>query len=743
MNLIIAANKSCINKTNPQETAKGWKHYEPDIPWLMGWVKSGYGWCACHFVGRHRKGDNVAWKKGTNIVVVDVDGDTTLDEFWETRTAKSWCAATYTTSSHTQGEHRFRALFPLAKMLHSASEHRSAYWLIVNQLCPELDISGIKDNCGEKAERLWYGNTNTEVRLNSQAEVPDFLLNDISAEDEQSFNENSEATEDDIKRCQWLLENFLRPSEDGEYETYYTPVMAACSSVGARLADSWVCWVDRGHHGQKEANRSTSKWRGLGTHFAKLYKLAKEQDPDWKHKLPKELQWSFQGAQKGYAVNEPTPDYSKTPTLDHLNGDPSSVIPDCPPDIDVDKTKISNDMDKKVREERENVSHVRRLFINLRFNILTEQIEYDDNKGKSCVIEGRRFDVMTTELAIEHAIHIRKEPLISAVTYVALQNSYCPIERYLQHCERNSTPHESWDNVGVEFLGNDHPLAKMALQRLMIGAVARAFNPGCSMSWLPILIGKQGAGKSQFARQLAPDHLFAEISTPLEKLSNEPARLHNSWIIELPEIDYQFKTKNIEPFKNLITTRVDETRKPYARDPEKLYRKFVFIGTTNQSSLLVDSTGNRRFVPLEIGSGHIVPWQRLQNERDALWAAAIRDYRNGKPYEFTSGEIEKIAIYIKQFADPDPWEEMIYESLRNKDEVEVNEILLNTLGYQNMTDKMSRRETKRIIDVLQSLGWRKLRTNRKNKVTNKMESKRLWLRPENDPIDDSHINYDF
>ena len=277
----------------------------------------------------------------------------------------------------------------------------------------------------------------------------------------------------------------------------------------------------------------------------------------------------------------------------------------------------------------------------------------------------------------------------------------------------------------------------------MVGAVARAFNPGCSMSWLPILIGKQGAGKSQFARQLAPDHLFAEISTPLEKLSNEPARLHNSWIIELPEIDYQFKTKNIEPFKNLITTRVDETRKPYARDPEKLYRKFVFIGTTNQSSLLVDSTGNRRFVPLEIGSGHIVPWQRLQNERDALWAAAIRDYRNGKPYEFTSGEIEKIAIYIKQFADPDPWEEMIYESLRDKKEVEVNDILLNTLGYQNMTDKMSRRETKRIIDVLQSLGWRKLRTNRKNKVTNKMESKRLWLRPENDPIDDSHINYDF
>lgn len=710
----------------------------------MGWVSKGYGWCACHFVDRHRKGDNIDWKKGTSVIVLDFDGDTKLQDFWETHTAQNWCAATYTSHSHSRTEHRFRALFPLAKRLHSAAEHRSAYWLVVNQLAPELGLSELKDNCGQKAERLWYGNTNTKTQVNEGAVIPEFLLNDICAEDEQSFKEDSDATEDDIKRCQWLLENFLRPSEDGEYETYYTPVMAACSSVGERLAESWVCWVDKGHHGRKEANRSTNKWRGLGTHFAKLYKLAKEQDPDWKQKLPKDLQWSSQSAQKGYAASEPAPDYSKAESIgDMFIVTPAAVVTETPEDIDVDLAKITTDMDKKVKEERNNVFHVKRLLKNLRLNTLTDQIEYDTKDGKVSKIEGRRFDVMTTEFAIEHDIYIRKEPLISAVTYVAMNNRYCPIKAYLQHCERYASPHPSWDNVGTEFLGNDHPMAKKALQRLMIGAVARAFNPGCSMSWLPILIGKQGAGKSQFARQLAPDHLFSEISTPLEKLSAEPARLHNSWIIELPEIDFQFKTKNIEPFKNLITTRVDETRKPYARDPEKLYRKFVFIGTTNQSSLLVDSTGNRRFVPLEIGNGHVVPWERLQNERDSLWAAAIKDYRNDKPYEFTSGEIDKIALYIKQFNDPDPWEEMIHESLRSKDEVEVNDILLNTLGYDNMKDKMSRRESKRIIDVLQSLGWRKLKTNRLNKLTGKLESKRLWVRPENDPIDDSHINYDF
>ena len=35
----------------------------------------------------------------------------------------------------------------------------------------------------------------------------------------------------------------LRPSEDGEYEDYYVPVMAACAGMGQVLFDDWVDWV--------------------------------------------------------------------------------------------------------------------------------------------------------------------------------------------------------------------------------------------------------------------------------------------------------------------------------------------------------------------------------------------------------------------------------------------------------------------------------------------------------------------
>ena len=127
------------------------------------------------------------------------------------------------------------------------------------------------------------------------------------------------------------------------------------------------------------------------------------------------------------------------------------------------------------------------------------------------------------------------------------------------------------------------------------------------MSWLPILVGAQGVGKSMFSRSLVPDKLFSEITTPLDTLMKEQYRLHVAWLLELPEIDNFFNVKNIENFKNLITTRTDEVRFPYASLPSKLPRRFVLIGTTNRNQFLVDSTGNRRFVPLEVGGGFQIP----------------------------------------------------------------------------------------------------------------------------------------
>jgi len=737
MKLRIAVHKDCRNKE--KQPAHGWLNIEESLTWLRGWVEAGYGWCATHFVGRHRRVDNAS---GSNLVVVDIDGDTTLDDFWNTDTARNWCVATYTTASHTESEHRFRALFPLGMQLQSTSQHRGAYWLVVNRLFADLGIETIKDNCGQKPERLWYGNTNADWMTNEGALVPEFLLTDIDYDDPTDFVA-SDVTDMDVKRCIWLLKNFLLPSEDEEYESRYVPVMAACAAIGQPVFDAWVDWVLRGHHGEKPENIQPFKWRGLGNHSgpAKLYSLAKRQNSNWSSQLPPELRFGAVGSAVGYIEFDDLPNFD-----DVINNLEVKLDPEFEPVPDASQAKRTKGRPKRsgsdaAKEREGDVTQVKEILSGLRKNELTSAIEYDNAQGRTIELEGNDLDLMTTKLACEHGVFIPEQRIKSAIQYAAGKNKYCPIRRYLDSCSAHAIPHKDWERIGEVFLGNKHQLSTLAMQRMMIGAVARAYNPGCSMSWLPILVGAQGVGKSMFSRSLVPEKLFAEVSTPLETLMKEQYRLHVAWLLELPEIDHFFQSRNIENFKNLITTRCDEVRRPYASLPERLLRRFVMIGTTNRNQFLVDSTGNRRFVPLEIGSNFLIPWKQISEERDSLWASAVQAYRAGESYEFNSGEIAQIAEYIQEFGDPDPWMEKISHYVSLKEEVTAAEVLTKALDLDPR--QQGRREARRVADVLQTLGWRRLNTSRKDPVSNKVKSVRLWIRPTDDPLTEETLLHDF
>ena len=738
MKLRIAVNKSCKNKET--QPALDWQNIEESLEWLQGWVSAGYGWCSTHFAERHRRADNAV---GSNLVVVDIDGDTTLGRFWQTDTARNWCVATYTSASHTEEENRFRALFPLGKLLESAGQHKGAYWLVVNRLVADLGFETIKDNCGQKRERLWYGNTNAVWTVNPGAEVPSFLLDDIDYEDVTDFVA-TDVSDQDIKRCQWLLSNYLAPSEDGEYESYYVPVMAACAAMGQPLFDSWVDWVLRGHHGEKPENILPFKWRGLGNYSgpAKLYSLAKKQSSNWTSQLPPELRFGAAGSAVGYTEFDELPNFDEV-----INTLETTVEPEFEPIPDASQAKKTKSGRPKksssdaAKEREDDVNKVKEILSLLRKNQLTGAIEYTDATGKTIELEGNDLDLMTTKMACEHGIFIPEMRIKSAIQYAAGKNRYCPIRRYLDSCSAHAIPHKDWNRIGEIFLGNKHNLSTLAMQRMMIGAVARAYNPGCSMSWLPILVGAQGVGKSMFSRSLVPDKLFAEVSTPLETLMKEQYRLHVAWLLELPEIDHFFQARNIENFKNLITTRCDEVRRPYASLPERLLRRFVMIGTTNRNQFLVDSTGNRRFVPLEIGANFLIPWKQIAEERDSLWASAVQAFRAGESYEFNSGEIAQIAEYIQEFGDPDPWTEKISSFCSVKEEVTAAEVLTSALDLDPR--QQGRREARRVADVLQTLNWRRLNTSRRDPVTKKVKSVRLWVRPSDDPLTEDHILNDF
>ena len=396
-----------------------------------------------------------------------------------------------------------------------------------------------------------------------------------------------------------------------------------------------------------------------------------------------------------------------------------------PADENTPTAQSSNASQRQIAERQADIAILSDVLPDLRFNELTGKMEFGPRTNPT-ILSGDDLDILTCKLAVSKNVFIPEGRIKAAVRFAAKENSYCPIRRYLLECSFSAEPFPEWDRLGEVLLGNSMPLATTALQRFFIGAVARAMEPSCSMSWIPIFIGKQGCGKSQLLRELVPKDLFAEMTVSLDVLMREIYRLHISWIIELPEVDNYFSVKNIENFKNLVTTRTDETRLPYQSLPVSLNRRFVMAGTSNRSEFLVDPTGNRRFIPLEIGEGFETPWRELPQIRNQIWKKAMQEFQNGARWEITTGELAEISSYINQFSVVDPWETLVTNFIQDKDETTTTDVLIGGLSFQPQS--VSTRESKRVASILTALGWRRLVTSRKDRSGVK-RSVRLWKRP--------------
>jgi predicted P-loop ATPase len=157
------------------------------------------------------------------------------------------------------------------------------------------------------------------------------------------------------------------------------------------------------------------------------------------------------------------------------------------------------------------------------------------------------------------------------------------------------------DTLGVE----DDPAgySRAVTRRWLVGAVKRVYEPGCKFEMVPMLTGEQGIGKSTLIRRLASPTFFNSGLRGM-KDKDDKIDLLGNWIIELGEIT-AFKRSTIEDIKQFISDQEDKYREPYGKLSVPHPRKSVFIGTTNESEFLKDSTGNRRFFPLECSAERI------------------------------------------------------------------------------------------------------------------------------------------
>ena len=254
-----------------------------------------------------------------------------------------------------------------------------------------------------------------------------------------------------------------------------------------------------------------------------------------------------------------------------------------------------------------------------------------------------------------------------------------------------------------------------AMRLFLLGAISRAFRPGCKFEIMLCLVGGQGAGKSSFFRLLAvQDDWFSD---DLKKLDDENVyrKMQGHWLIEMSEMIATANAKSIEEIKSFLSRQKETYKVPYETHPADRKRQCVFCGTSNTLDFLpLDRTGNRRFVPVmvhpELAEIHI-----LDDEPAArayliqVWAEAMEIYRSGNfKLRFSPAMNEYLKVHQRDFMPEDTKAGQIIEYLEKCSDNMVcsKQLFREALGHS--FDEPKQWEIREINDIMNNsvTGWR-------------------------------------
>ncbi len=323
-----------------------------------------------------------------------------------------------------------------------------------------------------------------------------------------------------------------------------------------------------------------------------------------------------------------------------------------------------------------------------------------------------------------YKIHNEKK-LDDALRIVFSENKYHPVKALIESIKWDGTPRIKellckW--LGVEDEAYSHEVSRL----IFAGGIHRLYNPGCKFDDMPVLIGRQGEGKSTFVRWLAmQDEFFKEV-TEIEGQKGIEA-LEGAWICEMGELLALTRAKDVEAVKSYVTRLCDSYRMPFDKRTSDHPRQCIFIGTTNKAEFLTDKTGNRRYYPVTCNnSGYDLFNNEKEIKNDILqcWAEAkyLFDLGELPPYADRS-LLDTIREHQAQAVEDDYRVGMIKSYLESKEVVCAIELWQEAIKEYG---KPGRKESNEISVIMQTFPeWEK------SKVPYRLEkygSQRCWFK---------------
>lgn len=231
--------------------------------------------------------------------------------------------------------------------------------------------------------------------------------------------------------------------------------------------------------------------------------------------------------------------------------------------------------------------------------------------------------------------------VLQGVNLEAEKQSFNPLADYLMKLEWDGRKRS--DRILIDYLGaEDTEYVRVVTRKVLVAAVARVLSPGCKFDNMVILVGQQGLGKSTLFRKLGMEW-FTDSLTSFDG-KDAADLIQGKWIVEVGELTAMTRQES-NSVKQFLSKQDDTYRAAYGRRTEKHIRQCIFVGTSNDSEFLKDTTGNRRFWPVEVGEDNAAldVFEGLtQDIIDQIWAEAVMRFRLGESL-YLSRKVEKMA----------------------------------------------------------------------------------------------------
>jgi hypothetical protein len=323
-----------------------------------------------------------------------------------------------------------------------------------------------------------------------------------------------------------------------------------------------------------------------------------------------------------------------------------------------DERKQKSDPMKIRRNQQQMIDFLESRYV-FRFNTVMGYTEFRPNNTWV-----RPYQPMDERVLNQMAIECRLEGLdawdkdVSRYVCSAYVPVYNPVDEYLSQCRgkwdgkdrirelarRVPTKNPHWEDwFYIWFLGMVRQWRSTVYDRY-----------GNQVA--PLLISKQGWNKSTFIQSLLPPELQWGYTNQLDVSEKRQTlqAMSQFLLINLDEFNQISPTLQQGFLKNVITLPSVKVKRPYGKHVEPFPRLASFIGATNQTDVLTDPSGGRRFLGIELTAP--IDVSRHPNY-EQLFAQALDALDHHEPHFFNEEQTQEIIEANRLFQQQTPAEQ--------------------------------------------------------------------------------------